>query len=239
MKKMIALFVPLCVLLAAGAGECPAAEDTALSKNVIVVSGTGEAAFPPDTAYIQAGMTSIAKKASECYEKNTAVMNKVLAAIQKHGVKKEDIQTVQFSLSPYYEFIKGENKFAGYQLRHVFSVKVRAIEGLGVLIDEVVDAGANDVSDIRFANSEVKKYAVQAREKAVGDAQAKARTLASSAGVTLGNVLRIEEGAAQGEMPQMRMGAMHMKAADAAPVMSGELKVAVPVTLYYEISGQK
>lgn len=205
-------------------------------KSLIVVSAEGEVAFEPNMVIVQAGVTTNRLKVADCYEENNEAMNGISKVLKKRGITKEDVKTIQFSLHPQYDYIKGKRKFKGYQLRHVFLLKIRDVEKTGEILDKVVEAGATDISNIVFTSDKLEQHESVAREKALKNAKEKAMTLAKSAAVKLGDVFRIEE--TSGEQKRFPvMGVSTAKVGGTSPpIMPGELKVRVAVTVYFLIA---
>lgn len=75
------------------------------------------------------------------------------------------------------------------------TVKIRAVEKAGTIIDAVTSAGGDliRVNDIYFSIDQPEKYYPQARTLAMNDAKAKAEGLASLAGVKLGSAIYVSE----------------------------------------------
>jgi uncharacterized protein len=219
------------------AGAVFAAE--AASPGVISVSGTGEVSAKPDMAVINAGVTTEDAQASACYAANSKIMNAVYAELKKAGIAEDDIKTVNFTLSPRINYNRkpGEpEKIVGYTLNHIFSIKVKDIKKAGDVIDRVVKAGATNVSNVMFTILDDTKYKAQAREEAVREAKEKAEQLAKTAGVTLDKIVSISESGSRPIYP-LRADGMLMKAmaAEAAPVMEGELQITDTVQISYTI----
>jgi uncharacterized protein YggE len=57
----------------------------------------------------------------------------------------------------------------------------------------VVDAGANEIGSVEFRTTRVKEYRAEARRRAVAAAREKAENYCRAAGVSLGNVLHMED----------------------------------------------
>jgi uncharacterized protein YggE len=204
-------------------------------KRLISVSGTGEIHASPDLGVIHVGATTEAPRASRCYSDNNEIMGAVLKAITRLGVKKDDIKTTRFSFNPRYEYPGGGvRKFVGYQMTHIYTVKIRDLDIFGDVLDAASEAGANEISNISFTIDDPSGYQSEARELAVKDAEAKANTIAEAAGVEIVRVYRITEGPVS--MPQPVMDFREMKAAaPSAPVEAGSQDVRVTVTVHYEI----
>jgi uncharacterized protein YggE len=111
-------------------------------------------------------------------------------------------------------------------------VRVRALEGLGAILDRSVTLGVNQGGAVRFGNLDPSDALVGARTAAVKDALAKAETLAGAAGVELGDVLEISE---QTHSPMPRpmhaSRAMAMADAEAVPIETGENSYRVTVNV--------
>ena len=145
-------------------------------------------------------------------------------------------QKNQFSLHPQYDYVKGKREFKGYQLRHVFLVKIRDMDRTGEILDKTVEAGATDISNIMFTSDKLEQHESAAREKAIKDAEEKAKTLAKSAGVKRGDAVRIEEiSGGQGRPPAFQESTLRA-AGTSPPIMPGELKVQVVVKVYFLIA---
>ena len=101
-------------------------------------------------------------------------------------------------------------------------------------MDALVRSGANQLGGVSFSIANPKPLAEQARAAAVRDATAKARTLASAAGVTLGPLLSVEEGTASRPIPKFEARAT-LAAQAPPPIAIGEDSVTVNVTMTYAI----
>ncbi len=204
------------------------------SQRLITVTGTGEITANPDVAVIQIGVTTEAQTAKRCYSENNKIMQAVRESLLRLGIEKDDIQTTRFNLSPRYEYPGGGvRKFIGYQMNHMYTVKVRDFDILGDALDAATKAGANEISTISFVIDDPQELEAEAREAAVKDAEARATALAEAAGAELVRVHSISEGA--GPFPQPIAEYREMKASAAAPVEPGTRKVVVNVNVVYEI----
>lgn len=105
-------------------------------------------------------------------------------------------------------------ELAGYTVVNLMQVRVRSIAGLGELLDEIVQAGANTLQAIRFEVGDSDDLLDRAREAAMQDASQKAARLAALANASLGDVLTINE-VTRGPGPLV---AEMIARADAAPV---------------------
>ena len=201
-------------------------------RNVLIVSGVGEAWVEPDMATITLGVSTLDFSAEEAYQENNSKMRGVIDALKQLGVESSDIKTTRFAINPSYDYDPNTRRrtFNGYQVTHGVTVHVRDLKVIGRLLDEIVKAGVTDVSGISFGVQEPQESETSARERAVNDAHRKATGLAQAAGVGLGSPIRIDE---TGHMPTPLFRAV--EAGEAAPIEPGMYRVVVTVTIHYVI----
>jgi uncharacterized protein YggE len=73
------------------------------------------------------------------------------------------------------------------------AITLRDVQKTSVVIAAALEAGANQVINVEFYTSDLRKYRDQARDLAMKAAQEKAQALATSAGAEAGCVLNITE----------------------------------------------
>jgi uncharacterized protein YggE len=199
------------------------------------VVGSGKATAKPDMAEVQMGVVTQAPSAAKALRDNNDAMTHLFKTLEGRGIAKKDVQTVNFTVAPQYR--PGPNggrqpEIAGYQVSNEVRVKVRPLDTLGPVLDEVVQQGANQVQSIRFGTAEPHPLLDEARRKALDDAHHKAELYARAAGAGLGHVLRIEEQVAHLPRPEV-FGAV--RAAAAVPVAPGEQEFDASITVTYRL----
>jgi uncharacterized protein YggE len=220
----------LAVLAVAGLPVAAAAQQ--VMPPHIITSGEGTARVVPDLAVIQAGVTTQGKTARDASAANSAAMTRVQAALKSAGIADRDLQTAYFSIRPMSDSRRdGDTRITGFQATNEVSVRIRALGKLATVLDQMIAAGANDVSGIHFVVAEKSTLLDRARAEAVLDARRKAEQLAKAAGVRLGPPRSIIESDSQ--PPQGRMA---MRAAPASvPVAIGEQTLQVHVSVTFEL----
>lgn len=229
-------------LLIAAAPLAAPAQDRDRKAPAIVVTGQGDAALAPDLAIVNLSVADTAKTAREALDANNKAMSAVLKGLKDQGIAARDLQTAGLSIQPQYSYPQNEDGtpkppvLNGYTVTNGLTVRVRDLAKLGAIIDQSVTSGVNQGGDIRFTNEDPAKALEEARIEAVKDATAKAKTLAEAAGVKLGRVIEITEGAPDpGPQPLMRMQ-MAKEASDAVPVEAGENSYSVNVSVTFAIA---
>ena len=210
----------LALVATVAAGAAGAAENGA--GRVIAVSGYGEVTARPDQAIVRAGVVSRAEGAAEALDDNSAAMTRVVDGLAAFDIAADDIRTANFSISPQWSRTRQEPpeppRILGYQVVNQIVVRVRALPRLGGLLDRLVRLGANSLGGIQFIVSDAEKRRDEARRAAIRDARRKAALYAAAAGVSLGPVLSIREGAAPGPQPVFHA---RMEMAEAVPIAPG------------------
>lgn len=202
------------------------------SMRQLTVNASGSVYAAPDQATVQLGVSSQASTAADALKQNSADTTAVIEAIKKLGVDAKDISTSNFNVYPTYD--TSGTRINGYQVNNSVTVVIRDIAASGTLLDQVVTAGANNISGLNFGIADASQYQADARTKAIEAARAKAEAMAKAAGVSLGDIVSINESVNyQPEMPYAR--GMVADAAMAVPVETGQQEVSVSVTLVYEI----
>ncbi|RUP11002.1 SIMPL domain-containing protein [Hyphomicrobium sp.] len=210
------------------------AEDKVMERT-ITVSATGTAEAEPDRARITSGVTTEAKTAREALAANSETMSKVIAELKAGGIDPKDIQTAAFNVEPVMDFSKDGQPpvLRGYRVSNQVVVYVRELGKLGEILDQIVNAGANQIQGLTFEVSKEDTLKDEARKEAIANALRRAKLLATAAGAEVGNVIQIsEETTSSGPVtyaPRMA------KAAMAAPIETGTSTLEARVTVTWAL----
>lgn len=197
------------------------------TPTTITVSGEGKASGTPDIAElsfgVQTGRRASAKEAMAVLKRE---MNSVIEATKKAGIEDKDINTEQFSLNPAYDWTSGQQILRGYEATQSLRVKVRNLDSVSDVLAAATGAGANQAGSVSFGIDNPESVRAQAREKAITQAESKAKTLAAELGMSLGKIKGFSEGS-NGYTPPYPMASM--KAMDSNAVGGGGEAPAIPV----------
>ncbi|MEO0074973.1 MAG: SIMPL domain-containing protein [candidate division WOR-3 bacterium] len=202
------------------------------SLNTIVVRGEGVIEQEADLAIVQLGVSLQDRTADKAYKEVNRIVNEIIKAVSRVGIKKEDIKTASIGLYPQYEFPEGTQRLIGYQMYHNLSLRVRDIRKLADVIDFATVAGANTISSISFGFQDPAKLESQARVMAINDATQKAQAIAKATNLNLGRIVQIIE-----DLPSKRELPYYVGAGgpDGNEIMQGANIIKVAVTITYEI----
>jgi hypothetical protein len=206
------------VLSLAGCHHRPDARGVDRDETLLTVTATGRADTRPDEAHLQLGVQSQATSAGEASRLNREKMARVTDALAKLGVKPDDLQTRNLTLSRV-DYGKERGQFRAY---NVVDVKMRDMSKVGDAVTAVTEAGANVMSgpDLRVSDREAaSKSAYAAAYRA---ARSRAEAYAGAAGLKIDRVLAIRDGGDSNVMEGYATADMAMRmepgiVADAAP----------------------
>lgn len=201
----------LALSLAACTDSPPDPRGIGRDETLVQVSASGRSDSRPDEARFTVGVETIAASARAASAQNSATFNKVAAALQRLGVKEDDLQTRSITLS---RIDYGPNR-GRFQANNLIDVKVRDIKRAGEAIAAITEAGANVLSGPNLRVSDPENAARSAYAAAYRAARARAEAYAEAAGLKVARVLAIRDGGA-GPQPRYYEGDA-MMAQEAAP----------------------
>lgn len=162
------------------------------TNRTIHVSGTAVVNVIPDRALIQLGVQSNGRTPKEVQARNAATINNVMKAVKALGVEAKDISTDWYIIEPLYEDYDSLH-IKGYRIYNIVAITMREVNKTNDAIAAAFQAGANQVVNVEFYTSELRKYRDQAREMAMKAASEKAAALAQTVGADTDCVLNISE----------------------------------------------
>ncbi len=162
------------------------------SNRSVQVTGSAMVNVTPDRAMIQLGVQSNGSTPEIVQAENATAIQSVIKTLQAQGIETKDITTDYYVVEPVYDnydslYIKG------YRINNMVAITLRDVQQTSAVIAAALEAGANQIVDVEFYTSDLRKYRDQARDLAMEAAQEKAQALASAAGAEAGCVLTITE----------------------------------------------
>ena len=196
MRRVLATAAPA-LALAACTSAAPDPRGVGRDETLVQVSATGRADARPDEARFTAGVDTIAATAAAASAQNRAAFNKVAAALQRLGVKEDDLQTRSITLS---RIDYGPNR-GRFQASNLVDIKVRDIKRAGEALAAITEAGANVLSGPNLRVSDPENAGRSAYAAAYRAARGRAEAYAQVAGLKVARVLAIRDGG-EGGGPQ-------------------------------------
>lgn len=225
---------------------------------------TGTVSGTPDLAILNLGVESVEDTASEARAAAAEAMDGVMTVLMEAQIEDRDIQTQYFSIHPRYESVRvtecdedkggsvgrlgeGENcitrweqELVGYSVSNQVSVKIRALDQAGTIIDQVTDAAGDlvRVDGISFTIEDIDPLRDEARNEALAKLRQNAEGLAELAGVGLGRLVHLQESTAYVDpfQPVFARVAFGEESAADTSISAGEQDVSVSVSAVYLIT---
>jgi uncharacterized protein len=165
------------------------------NRSKISVTGESVVYVQPDKILISLGIETSDTVLDTAREKNTEILKKTIAVLEKCGVSKKAIQTDNLSIYPNYNDHADHSSIAynGYIVRNALVVTLTDVSKLEKMIAGVVDVGVVRVHNVDFQTTELRKYRDQARRLALKAARDKAKDMAEVLDQTIGKPLQISE----------------------------------------------
>ncbi|KPJ71326.1 hypothetical protein AMJ50_02425 [Parcubacteria bacterium DG_74_3] len=214
-------------------------------QKTLTVSATGEVYKKPDLALVTFSVITEEKTVKEALSENTENMNGVIEFIKSQGIEEKDIKTTSFNIYPRYEWYEttgippypqGERVLVGYEVHQSLEVKIRDLEKIGDIIQGAIDAGANQIGDLRLTIEKEDEFKKEARIQAIQKAKEQAIELSSQLGVKLVGIINFQESVLlprfygfESEVP------LGMGGGEAPQIEAGETLISVTVSITYEI----
>lgn len=205
-------------------------------KNTISISGEGKVLAKPDIGQVDLTVLSDAKTVAAAQKDNTEKMNKITQAMEDLGIAEADLKTVNYSIYPRYQYVRGKSEIIGYEVSQTLQVKIRNLDKVGEILEKAAALGANQISSLTFTFDDPEKLKSEARQKAIADAKQKAEDLVKTLGVKLGRLANFSESIIGEPMPIYAREGLGVGGGGAAPeIQPGQNEVQVNVNLVYEI----
>ena len=232
-----------------GAGPVPAMMQVPSSTAGIWVTGRASISVEPDLVLLNIGVEAMAETVAEARGQAAQAINAIMQAVRARGLEDKDVQTQSFNIWSRYEYLEvtsggsstRKQVLVGYTVNNTARIKIRNVDDVGAIIDDVADSGGDvtRINGINFSIEDPKPFMTQLREEAVKDAIAKAEHFATLTGVAVGDLVFIGEvgagtpavrGFSEDAMMMMEQTVVHNTS-----VSGGELELSLNVQAAFSI----
>ncbi len=205
-------------------------------RSIVHVTGEGSVKVEPDEVLIKSRIEHEGATAAEVKVKNDEVVNKVISYLKSQDIDEKDIQTDYLNLNKRYDY---NDKTYSYVANQAISITLRDIKDYEQIMKGLLENGLNRIDGIQFKSSEIEKYELEARKKAVLDAQNTAKQLAEPLGQSIGKAFTISETDYNNFQPLYRMDEavqeMSMSKEGGQTIAPGELEIKIKVSIGFEL----
>jgi uncharacterized protein YggE len=198
MNRLVAVAAVVLAVVAGASAQAPA---TGNEASGIVTQGVGTLKLQADQAWVSIAVEARAGKAADARARAATQMNAVRTAIRGVGLPADALKTSTFSLEPQVEadsYSGVRKRVREYAVRNEIEVRVDNLDLLSEVLDAAGTVKTSDtlsvsIEGLRFHLKNPAAAEQDALQMAVKDAMARAQSMASGAGRTLGGIVRIEE----------------------------------------------
>lgn len=206
--------------------------------NQIRVAGTATVKAAPDIATVEIGVQTFNEEVEAAVAENNRKSDDIISALKANGIAESDIQTSRFNIYPQRDYWdeEGRNEIIGYQVDNMVSVTIRNLDSVGEVLQEAVDAGANNIYGVNFTLDDPSSLRDTARVEAVKDARQRAEVMAEAAEIELGDVTSITEMSYGGPIiAREEYDSAVAKGGEMVPIEPGELELTIQVEVTFAI----
>ncbi len=204
------------------------------------VSGEGEIAVKPDTAYLSVGFRESGVTVDQVQTQMNQVMNNVVQRMKELGINIDrDIKTASYNISPIIDWRDQNQRITGYEASTTVKITIRDLDKVNSAVDEAVAGGANVMNSLTFGVDDQEKYIDEARQKAVAQAKERAQKAAKTAGFRLGRLISyfetFEDDYARPVYSEKAFSALLDSSEPATEIHTGTSEIKITVTITYAI----
>lgn len=244
MKKTLLAFAAIALIPSHARAQEEALAAVADGNTVLALKGEGRITKTPDVVRFTVAVISTGTTAQEAIQTNTKTMRQVFDEVRKIGIADNDVQTNEIAVRPTFDrsdrsgFTEGQPpKVTGYTAVNGLVILQRELSDFGVVIDRLIDAGANSVQGPSFGLADSSREQDEARVAAIQDARRKAKLYADAAGMRVSRILMIKDGYSRSGSPRNQFGFMQAMESG-VPVAEGEVDVSASVDIVFELAPQ-
>jgi len=218
-------------LMLGGCGSTTVA--TGPAPNTVTAIGTGTGAATPDTAEFSIGVTASGASGKAAQDKASKTAAAIIAAVKAQGIDAKEIQSSQITLNPRYD--SNGRPTSAADASQIITVKTKSIDKVGAILEAAAAAGATNVSGPQFSLSDSNAARLDAIDKAMTDAKARAEAMAKAAGRALGPVVSVTEAGTDQVGPLFDSARAGASKSVEVPVEAGEVEAASQLTVVFSL----
>ena len=206
----------------------------------ITVTGEALISAEPDQAQLDIGVVTQARTAPETSKENAERLARVLSEVKKILGKGDEVKTSGYSLTPAYRYPQGgKPEIVGYSASNTVRIKTSNLELVSRLIDNAMQAGANNINRLVFTLKDEQAAQLEALRAASAKAKIKVEAVAAALALKIVKITSVTEGERTIQPVFRQVTAMRAEAAPAqTPVEPGTVDVRSTVSMTVEVAQQ-
>ncbi len=208
-------------------------------NNNLSVAWDGKVFAKPDTFLVSVVAQEKSRNTKEAFALVNAKIAEVKALLKTNGIDDKDIQSVNISINPNYNYDDGKTTIDGFIATHGLSIKIRKLESVDAVLEGVSAVANLQIQSTSYDIDDKTPLYTSARELAIAKAKQKAQDMARASGITLGRILSISESQGGYTPPMynqyMAVANVERDQSGGGGVSAGQLEITTNVSITYEI----
>lgn len=169
----------------------PAAAQTTDNTPTIAADGRGTATLVPDLADFGAAVVRRAPTSAGARKSANARIAAILKVVKARGVADADIRTTGLRISRERVGRRGHRRIR-YMAAQSLIIRVRDVKTLGAMLDDVANAGADEIEGPEFGFADPNQGRLLASRAALADARKRAEDAAAQTGMRITGVRTVD-----------------------------------------------
>jgi len=163
----------------------------------ITVRGIGKVSVAPDLIMLKMDIETVDVDYETTMNCATKLLDTLRSAVESAGHDGRELKTTSFNVDTKYEQYKvkeeWKSRFIGYSCAHGLKLEFNLdMQMLGATLGAIAECDAKPKLKINFSVKDTNAVSEQLLQSAIENAKSKAKILARSAGVALGEIKRID-----------------------------------------------
>jgi len=159
----------------------------------IYVEGSATIEVEPDEMQFTLSISETAKELTEAKSIVDVKSNKLISLCKKLNIRTKDITTSTLRINPQFKYNNGKRTQTGTQVSREINITLRDLSNYADVIRAFIDADITQTVNTTLVLSDPTGASDKAQEKALSDANQRAKRLAKHQGKKLGSVYSISE----------------------------------------------
>ncbi|MCH2174280.1 MAG: SIMPL domain-containing protein [Lentisphaeria bacterium] len=164
------------------------------SANTVQVNGAAEVKVAPDYVILSIGVETFHESMDTGKSINDKAIKQILKLASKYNIPQKHFNTDNLNIEPRYKHKYSDPNLIGYQISKMMSITLKDISLFEKVLSDALKAGATNVYNVQFMNSELRKHRDLVRKNAMIAAKDKAIDLAAALDSKIGKPVKIIEG---------------------------------------------
>jgi uncharacterized protein YggE len=209
-----------------------------MNERIIQVEGRSQLRVAPDLAIIKCGLSFFAVGFRESQNGLNERVAQIRAVAPGLELSPDDFKTSEFEIDRTYQELDDKRKIYGYRSSHSLRLELPLeMKRVNAIVAACAGSGAEPEIDVIFTLKDCEPVRLELMSTAIQTARERAETLASAAGVKLGEVKRIEYGTFDVRVTSYQFGMSQDRFCEEGPALNpGDLDASDKVSVTWLIA---